>query len=61
MKNNFESKMKRLEEIVSKMNDDGANIELDEMVSLYEEAHKIIKELETNLSEAKDKINNLNK
>ena len=54
----FEEKMKRLDEIVEKMNDNSA-VSLEETLKLYEEAQILIKDLEKELNEAKEKIANL--
>ncbi len=50
----FESKMKELDEIVEKMNSSDAK--LNEMLSLYEKAQVLIKELEEEINNAKSKI-----
>lgn len=55
----FEEKLARLEEIVEKMNK--GNAPLDEMLSLYEEAQKLIKEETETLNNAKAKINEFSK
>lgn len=55
----FEEKLKRLEEIVNKMNE--GNAPLNEMISLYEEAQKLIKEETETLDNAKSKINEYSK
>ncbi len=55
----FEEKLARLEEIVEKMNK--GNAPLDEMLSLYEEAQKLIKEETETLDNAKAKINEFSK
>ena len=49
----------RLDEIVKKMNE--GNAPLNEMLSLYEEAQKLIKEETDTLNEAKAKINEYSK
>ncbi len=53
-KKSFEVKMKELDEIVEKMN--STNVKLNDMLSLYEKAQSLIKELETELNEAKSKL-----
>ncbi len=55
----FEEKLSRLDEIVTKMNE--GNAPLDEMIALYEEAQKIIKEEKETLDNAKAKINEYSK
>ncbi len=50
----FEEKMKRLDQIVTKMNSD--NVSLNDMISLNEEAQNLIKELTKEIEEAKAKI-----
>lgn len=50
----FEEKMKRLDEIVSIM--DSNELPLDETLKMYEEAQVLIKELEKELTEAKEKV-----
>lgn len=50
----FEEKMKRLDEIVSIM--DSNELPLDETLKMYEEAQALIKELEKELTEAKEKV-----
>ena len=51
---NFEVKMKELDEIVIKMNSN--DVKLDDMLSLYEKAQVLIKELEEEINNAKSKI-----
>lgn len=51
---NFESKLKRLDEIVDAMSN--KTLSLDESLSLYEEGNQIIKSLEEALKVAEDKI-----
>ena len=46
----FESSLKRLEEIVNKIS--SGKISLDESLALYKEGQEIIKNLETQLNEA---------
>ena len=50
----FESSLKRLEEIVNKIS--SGKISLDESLLLYKEGQEIIKNLETQLKEAEDKV-----
>jgi len=50
----FEEKMNRLDLIIEKMN--SSVLSLEETISLYEEAQKLIKELDSQLKEAKEKI-----
>ena len=50
----FETKMKELDEIVIKMNSN--DVKLDDMLSLYEKAQVLIKELEEEINNAKSKI-----
>jgi len=54
---NFEKDLKRLDEIVEKI--EGNVLPLDESLKLYEEGTKIIKDLETVLGEAEKKIANV--
>ena len=54
---NFEKELKRLQEIVSKMQSD--DIELDESLKLYEEGQKIIALLNEELKNAEEKIENI--
>lgn len=53
----FEEKMKKLDEIVSKMNSE--DIKLDEMLSLYKKANNLIKDLRKEIDDAKSKIEEL--
>ncbi len=53
-KQTFENKMKRLDEIVTTM--DQNELPLDDTLKLYEEAQELIKELEKELKEAKEKV-----
>ena len=53
-KKTFEDKMKRLDEIVAVM--DTNEFPLDETLKMYEEAQQLIKELEKELKEAKEKV-----
>ncbi len=50
----FEEKMKRLDEIVTTM--DTNELSLEEILKIYEEAQTLIKDLETELKEAKEKV-----
>lgn len=50
----YEKKMKELEEIVSKMEDESTS--LDESLLLYQKGNEIIKELESSIKEAETKI-----
>jgi exodeoxyribonuclease VII small subunit len=58
MENTFESKMKRLQEIVSML--DQSNISLDDSIKLYEEGMELAAELRKMLDEAELKIIKLN-
>ena len=58
-KERFEDKMKRLAEIVEKLDDENAN--LDESISLYEEGLKLSKELKDQLEGFKKKIDTISK
>jgi len=58
MENTFESKMKRLQEIVSML--DQGNISLDDSIKLYEEGMELAAELRKMLDEAELKIIKLN-
>ncbi|QLH53041.1 MAG: hypothetical protein CH6_0619 [Candidatus Kapaibacterium sp.] len=58
MENTFESKLKRLQEIVSHL--DQSNITLDESIKLYEEGMELALELRKLLDEAELKIVQLN-
>lgn len=51
---NFEAELKRLDEIVTKI--EGNVLPLDESIKLYEEGSKIIKKLEGALKEAEEKM-----
>lgn len=53
----FEKKMKRLEEIVEKLED--RDINLNKSLELFEEGVKLIKELEGLLNDAEGKIEQL--
>ena len=50
----FEKSLNRLDEIVKVI--ESANLPLEEIISLYEEGSKIIKELETSLKNAEERI-----
>lgn len=56
-KNNFEEKLKKLEEITEKL--ESSEISLDELLKLYEEGIKLNIELKKILDEAELKINEL--
>ena len=53
----FEKELKRLEEIVTKIQDE--SLPLDESVKLYEEGNKIIAILKEELAKAEAKIENI--
>lgn len=53
-KKTFEIKMKRLDEIVAIMNSN--ELPLEDTLKLYEEAQQLIKELEKELKESKEKV-----
>ena len=53
-KTDFESQLKRLEEIVGKMENE--TLPLEESISLFEEGQKLIKILAKELEEAEEKI-----
>ena len=53
----FEKELKRLEEIVTKIQDE--SLPLDESVKLYEEGNKIIVALREELAKAEAKIENI--
>lgn len=55
----FKEKLDELDNIVSKM--DRGEEDLDTMLSLYEKANKLIKELEEDINKAKAKINEISK
>lgn len=50
----FEARLKRLNEIVSKI--EGEVLPLEETMALYEEGQKLIKELSSELNEAEEKV-----
>ena len=53
-KYDFEASLNKLEEIVSKINDQ--SLGLDESLKLYEEGQKIVKELESALKKASKEV-----
>ena len=53
----FEKELKRLDEIVNKIQDE--SLPLDESVKLYEEGNKIIATLKEELAKAEEKIENI--
>ena len=53
----FEKELKRLDEIVNKIQDE--SLPLDESVKLYEESNKIIAVLKEELAKAEEKIENI--
>ncbi|MCQ2801115.1 MAG: exodeoxyribonuclease VII small subunit [Bacilli bacterium] len=55
----FEKSLKRLEEIVSKV--ESETLPLDESLKLYEEGKKLIASLEKTLKEAERKVEDLQK
>ena len=55
--NSFEKQMKKLEEIVEKLEKD--DVELDESIALYEEGLKLSKVLKKQLQDFEEKINEL--
>lgn len=55
----FEKSLKRLEEIVAKV--EGETLPLDESLKLYEEGKKLIVSLEKTLKEAERKVEELQK
>lgn len=50
----FENKLKRLEEIVKKM--EQGDLELDESLKIFEEGVKLAKECQSHLSQAEQKV-----
>lgn len=58
-KMNFEKSLKRLDEIVSKIENE--TLELEESLKLYEEGKKLIASLEKTLKEAEHKVEELQK
>jgi len=59
MKNNFESKLQRLEEIVAKLEEE--QTDLDSSVKLFEEGIALSKEMTEKLQEVKFKVTALKK
>ena len=59
MKNNFESKLQRLEEIVAKLEEE--QTDLDASVKLFEEGIALSKEMTEKLQEVKFKVTQLKK
>ena len=59
MKNNFETKLKRLEEIVAKLEEE--QTDLDMSVKLFEEGITLSKEMTAKLQEVKFKVTALKK
>jgi exodeoxyribonuclease VII small subunit len=53
-KNNFETSLKRLEQIVNEM--ENAELDIDKSMKLFEEGIVLVKECSTKLNEAKKKI-----
>ncbi len=53
-KPSFEARLKRLNEIVSKI--EGEVLPLEETMALYEEGQKLIKELSSELNDAEEKV-----
>lgn len=53
-KNNFETSLKRLEQIVNEM--ENAELDIDKSMKLFEEGISLVKECSTKLNEAKKKI-----
>ena len=53
----FEEKMKRLDGIVSKI--EGEELPLQETLSLYQEGKKLIRELQSELKEAEEKVGDI--
>ena len=58
-KNEFEKSLKRLEEIVAKV--EGETLPLEESLKIYEEGKKLIVSLEKTLKEAERKVEELQK
>lgn len=56
-KKDFAKQLDRLDEIVDEVS--SKSLPLDESLKLYEEGMKIIKELETALKEAEEKVENI--
>jgi len=53
-KNNFETSLKRLEQIVNEM--ENAELDIDKSMKLFEEGISLVNECSTKLNEAKKKI-----
>ncbi|GAB1401242.1 exodeoxyribonuclease VII small subunit [Elusimicrobiota bacterium] len=53
-KNNFETSLKRLEQIVNEM--ENAELDIDKSMKLFEEGVSLVKECSSKLNEAKKKI-----
>ncbi len=53
----FEKKLRRLDEIVAKI--EGEELPLQETLSLYQEGKTLIKELQSELKAAEEKVGNL--
>ncbi len=53
----FEEKLKRLDEVVSKI--EGEELPLQEILSLYQEGKALIKDLQGELKAAEEKVGNL--
>lgn len=53
----FEEKLKRLDEVVEKI--EGEELPLQEVLSLYQEGKNLIKELQTELKVAEEKVGKL--
>ena len=56
-KNNFESSLKKLEKIVTKLEE--GNIDLDDSIKSFEEGVMLVKECQKRLSEAELKVEKL--
>jgi exodeoxyribonuclease VII small subunit len=53
-KNNFETSLKRLEQIVNEM--ENAELDIDKAMKLFEEGISLVKDCSTKLNEAKKKV-----
>lgn len=53
----FEEKLKRLDEVVGKI--EGDELPLQEVLSLYQEGKTLIKELQSELKDAEEKVGKL--
>ena len=53
-KNNFETSLKRLEQIVNEM--ENTELDIDKAMKLFEEGISLVKECSTKLNEAKKKV-----